>query len=250
MARIRTIKPEFWRNENLSAISPEAALLAIGLLNHSDDDGYFNANEKIIKADIFPLRDLSCSTTVLLQELYDIGYIELYFDEENNCKSRIYGKVVNFSIHQVINKPNKSKIKYLQLLPYSYGSNTVVLPHGKGKGKGKGTGKGKEGEGECLKSSDELKPQKSKKIEGIKTGIPDNFTVSDEVKEWAAKNNFNSLDIHLESFIEKCKQHNYKYVDWDAALKTAIRGDWAKTKGNINGSTKEQEYPPWIRIEA
>ena len=68
MARIRTIKPEFWRNEALSNISSEACLLAIGLLNHCDDEGYFNANPKLVESDVFPLRNLSNTTTVLLRE--------------------------------------------------------------------------------------------------------------------------------------------------------------------------------------
>ena len=52
MARIRTVKPDFWKDEELSAASPEAALLAIGLLNHSDDEGFFKANPKLIEAEI------------------------------------------------------------------------------------------------------------------------------------------------------------------------------------------------------
>jgi len=100
MARIRTIKPDFWRSEELSKVSPEAALLAIGLLNHADDDGFFLANPKLIDADVFPLRELSRSTTVLLRELYDIGYVALFSGPDGKS----YGQIVNFSLHQVINK--------------------------------------------------------------------------------------------------------------------------------------------------
>ena len=55
MARIRTIKPEFWRDELLAGISAEAALLAIGLLNHCDDEGFFNANQKIMSVKKFEI---------------------------------------------------------------------------------------------------------------------------------------------------------------------------------------------------
>lgn len=127
MARIRTIKPEFWRDESLSLVSAEAALLAIGLLNHADDDGYFNANPKLIEADVFPLRELSHTTTVLLQELHSIGYIELF----RGTDGKKYGHIVNFAKHQVINKKNDSKIKGLIGLPEDYGSDTVELPVGK-----------------------------------------------------------------------------------------------------------------------
>ncbi|HBS0572930.1 TPA: DnaT-like ssDNA-binding domain-containing protein, partial [Klebsiella pneumoniae] len=48
MARIRTIKPEFWTDEDMAEVSEPACLLAIGLLNYADDEGYFNANPKLI----------------------------------------------------------------------------------------------------------------------------------------------------------------------------------------------------------
>ncbi len=40
MARIRTIKPTFWTDEDMADISEAACLLAIGLLNYADDEGY------------------------------------------------------------------------------------------------------------------------------------------------------------------------------------------------------------------
>jgi len=136
MARIRTIKPEFWRDESLATVSSEACLLAIGLLNHCDDEGFFNANPKLVESDIFPLRELSNTTTVLIQELCSIGYITLYQGTDN----KTYGHIVNFEKHQVINKKTTSKIKGLCDLLNSYHTTPVVLPTGKER-------KGKEMEG-------------------------------------------------------------------------------------------------------
>ncbi len=144
MSRIRTIKPEFWRDQDLSEISAEAALLAVGILNHSDDDGYFIANPKLVQADVFPLRELSCSTTVLLNELLSIGYIDLFIGTDG----KQYGQVANFSKHQVINKRTDSKISMLRLLPSDYGSSEVVLRSGKER-KGKEVEREMEREGEC-----------------------------------------------------------------------------------------------------
>lgn len=134
MARIRTIKPDFWRDENLAAVSPEAALLAIGLLNHADDEGYFNAHPKLIESDIFPLRELSRPITVMVDELFKIGYIQLF----EGVDGKRYGHIHNFSKHQVINKKNPSKIKDLCGLPENYHTTTVELPVGmEGNGKEK-----------------------------------------------------------------------------------------------------------------
>jgi len=134
MARIRTIKPDFWRDESLASVSPEAALLAIGLLNHADDEGYFNAHPKLIESDIFPLRELSNTITVMIDELHRIGYIELYKGHDG----KRYGHICNFSKHQVINKKNPSKIKALCEVLDDSVTTTVVLPVGmEGKGKEK-----------------------------------------------------------------------------------------------------------------
>jgi hypothetical protein len=127
MARIRTIKPEFWRDEALASVTPEACLLALGLLNHCDDEGYFNANPKLVESDIFPLRELKVKTTVLLQELCKIGYV-LVFDGSDG---KTYGCIKNFEKHQVINKKTPSKIKHLCQLHQDYSSDTVALPIGK-----------------------------------------------------------------------------------------------------------------------
>lgn len=136
MARIRTIKPEFWLNEELSLISESACLLAIGLMNYSDDEGFFNANPLLIKAAVFPIRETSGTVPVLLQELYNCGYIDLF-----SCSDgKSYGKIVNFGKHQVINKPKASKIKTLALIPYKYGIENELVPPGK-EGKGKDQGK-------------------------------------------------------------------------------------------------------------
>jgi hypothetical protein len=137
--RIRTIKPEFWSNEDIDTVSDKAKLLAIALLNYADDEGYFRANPKLIKATLFPLNS-SVKTTVLLRELSDIGYIEL-------CKGsdgKEYGRLPTFLEHQVINKSKSSRIKDLWTLRYDYGSTTVGLPPGTGnreQGTGKGIGK-------------------------------------------------------------------------------------------------------------
>jgi len=142
MARIRTIKPDFWRDELLAGVSAEAALLAIGLLNHCDDEGYFNANPKLVESDVFPLRNLLRKTTELLRELSCIGYIEVF----SGSDGKTYGKVANFEKHQVINKKTPSKIKDLCELLQDSHTTTVVLPTGK-------EGNGKEVEKERKKVS-------------------------------------------------------------------------------------------------
>lgn len=63
-----------------------------------------------------------------------------------------------------------------------------------------------------------------------KTVIPSEFEVSEAVKTWASKKGFDRLSEHLEAFKLKVAANGYTYADWDAALMTAIRDDWAKLR--------------------
>lgn len=123
MARIRTIKPDFWKNEMLSSISIDSHFIAGALINYSDDDGYFNANPSLIKAECSPLRELSLSIHGILSELSMIGYVQLGTSNDG----RTYGKIVNFKEHQRVNRPYPSKIKDLQIewLPFTEHSLNV-----------------------------------------------------------------------------------------------------------------------------
>jgi hypothetical protein len=118
-------------------------LLAIGLLNVADDDGYFFADARMIRNLIRPLDDDSRITTVSIRELSEIGYIEL----RNHDTHGQIGFIPSFLIHQVINKPKSSKIKAL----FEYGSDTVSIRdeyrlERKGKEGNKGIRNGKEHE--------------------------------------------------------------------------------------------------------
>ena len=63
-----------------------------------------------------------------------------------------------------------------------------------------------------------------------KTPIPEDFGISDGVRLWAEKNGHRRLNAHLENFVDAAKARDYRYVDWDAAFKTAIRKNWAGIK--------------------
>jgi len=136
MARIRTIKPEFWLDEDLSELSPEEHLFAAALLNHCDDEGYFKANPKLLHAQIFALRDLSGTVPVFVQSLQNIGYLRTFTGSDG----KNYGHVINFKKHQSINKAKPSQIKGLEGTPEESGTDTGALPVGKER-KGKEQGK-------------------------------------------------------------------------------------------------------------
>lgn len=138
MARIRTVKPEFWKHELLSELAPETHMLAAALLNYSDDEGYFNANPKLVKAECCPLREDSTSIQRCLDDLSRIGYIRVFFGTDG----RKYGHVVKFSTHQRVDRPKDSVIKGLE--DSSNNRRTIV---DKSTEEGKGREVEKEGKG-------------------------------------------------------------------------------------------------------
>ena len=107
--RIRTIKPEFWTNERLAELSEFTRLLAIGLLNYSDDEGYFNANLSMIRGALFPFLESSKMLPGAIQQLEKLDYIRIRESQDG----RRYGWVVCFTKHQRVDKPKSSNISDL-----------------------------------------------------------------------------------------------------------------------------------------
>lgn len=105
MARIRTIKPEFWTSEQVMECSTNARLLFIGLWNFCDDAGRMPASDKRIKASIFPSDDLTAENVRrMLDELSANGLIRLYVVDDKE-----FLQVTGWH-HQKIDRPQKSKI--------------------------------------------------------------------------------------------------------------------------------------------
>lgn len=135
MARIRTIKPEFWSNEQVMACSPTARLLFIGLWNFCDDAGNHPASAITIKAKIFPGDDItSADTQLLLDELESNLLIVLY-----TASDKDFWHVTGWH-HQKIDKPT---MKYPPFPEDEPKQGRLALgeaspPEGEGKGKGKG----------------------------------------------------------------------------------------------------------------
>jgi hypothetical protein len=76
MARIRTIKPSFFKNEFLSELPAMARLLFIGLFCYADREGRLENRPKRLKAEIFPFDNADVSD--LLSRLQSAGFVTLY----------------------------------------------------------------------------------------------------------------------------------------------------------------------------
>lgn len=103
MARIRTIKPEFWDDENLANISRDARLFFISMWSHADDAGLCKGNAAYLRSKAFPYDvDMSIDKIKeLIEELMRINSI-IKFDLEGEQ----YIFIRTFSTHQKIDKPS------------------------------------------------------------------------------------------------------------------------------------------------
>jgi hypothetical protein len=107
--RIRTIKPEFWQHPVMSRLPYDTRILALGLLNLADDEGYFSADTDYIRGAVL-FREDSSNVRRMLDELSRSGWITLCGTLE-----RPIGRVVHFRKHQRVDRPQPSRLKQYAL---------------------------------------------------------------------------------------------------------------------------------------
>ena len=101
MARIRTIKPEFWTSEQVMECSTTSRLLFIGMWNFCDDAGNHPAAYRTLKAEVFPADDFTAlQVEALVSELIASGLVAEY-----EADGKRYWHVTGWH-HQRIEKPN------------------------------------------------------------------------------------------------------------------------------------------------
>lgn len=156
MARIRTIKPEFWQDERVAALSPLARLLFVGLWNLADDEGRLRGHPALIRGALFPYDDpRSLDVGALLDELVEAGRVQAY-----EADGERFLWVRHFRQHQKIDRPTPSR---LPAPPAETGSRPraastsprrVLDESSRGLAQeGNGTGKGREGNRDLLTSA-------------------------------------------------------------------------------------------------
>lgn len=96
MARIRTIKPEFFTSEDIVALSPLARLLYVACWCEADREGRMEWRPGTMKLRYFP--GDACDIHALAGELIERGLIVLYEIED-----RQLAEIPSFGRHQVVN---------------------------------------------------------------------------------------------------------------------------------------------------
>lgn len=147
MARIRTVKPDFFRHEGLQDLERDnpgqhVMLTFAGLWTLCDKAGRFEWKPRTIKLDVLPFLDFDMETTLTLLERF--SYVRRY-----EVDGKLYGAIPSFEEHQRINgKEAQEPAKYPEpvefIEPQTEGSNGEAT----GKQSRSQEGKGREGKEE------------------------------------------------------------------------------------------------------
>ena len=107
MPRIRTVKPEFFRSKILAGCSPRARLTYIGLWTLADDEGRYEYEPELLKADLWPWeQDVTAKEAdACVLELEGRGRVCLY-----QHAGKTFLHVVNWHEHQKISHPSTSRL--------------------------------------------------------------------------------------------------------------------------------------------
>lgn len=104
MARIRTIKPDFWTDGNMVKLSPFARLLYIGIWNFTlCDHGHVADDAMKLKLQVLPMDDVDIDA--LLKEIMDQGRVTRVIAGDE----RTYLHVKRFEDHQKIDPRWKTR---------------------------------------------------------------------------------------------------------------------------------------------
>ena len=217
MARIRTIKPEFFRHEglqDLEAANPGAYVMLVfaGLWGHCDRAGRFRWKPRTLKLDILPFLDFDLAKTLAL--LREAGFVRQYRVDDDE-----YGEIPSFTDHQRLNGKEAQEPEKYPACPEGY-VETHQGSTGEAPGKHlpaqEGKGREEEGNGEVARERAPTAPR-----------LPDDWAPDPDLLAWAA-NAEPGVDARRE--VEKFRDYwkaasgaNARKHDWSAAWRTWIR---------------------------
>jgi hypothetical protein len=220
MPRIRTLKPGFFRSEDVAALSYRARLTWQGIWIVADDYGRCKDNARLLKADLWALEDDVTAAEVEkdLVELAEHGRITRY--EVDGAR---FLAVTNWDEHQWIKSKSESVIpappseepdesddfgtvpldfhSAPEIVPVDFQSEPENLSTLRGRGKGRGKGRGR--------------PAR------ISTPAPENFPVTDDMRSWAVEN---KITVNLQA-------ETVKFLSWHAARGNTFK-DWLQAWRN------------------
>lgn len=131
VARIRTIKPEFWADEKLGPMDPLDRLVFLGLMSLADDAGRLIDSVKALDGALFPYTDDTCGPS--LERLASASRIV----RGTTASGQRVVQVANWDKHQRVDHPN-----LLAALPEIAVAQEVTPPSRAAREKDRGSSRG------------------------------------------------------------------------------------------------------------
>ncbi|CAM7250266.1 Replication protein [Enterobacter intestinihominis] len=224
MARIRTIKPEFFLHDELFELEKETGLPVrltfIGLWTQCDREGRFKWRPLRLKAAILPYDEVDMSR--VLHALNTRGFLVKY---ANNTGE--YGVIPSFKNHQVINnKESKSELPSISgceiLNPLSdAGCDAIVTREARDDDAYQGERKeGKEGKGKELNTMSDFPrtncdaPDEQKSLPAQEESEPKNRDNSCDPVEAAFENIFWMAGLRKDAKVKARSAFQTKFKEW------------------------------------
>lgn len=213
MARIRTIKPDFFTSDDICALSPHARLLYIGLWCEADREGRLMWTPNAFKRRYLP--DDKCDIDKVCAELAARDLVRVYGEQGE------FAYIPTFLDHQ---KPNPREAQSTLPNPDLYesyldlhASNPELLAQVGREGKGK-EGKGRDSASGREEISDE-------ELEQVREAYAE-FVMAAKKHEWPTPRN---LDPDRKQKL-RARLNEHGVDGWKQMLQEAEASDWLKTE--------------------
>lgn len=221
MARIRTIKPEFFVSAQIADVSPTCRLLFVGMWLFCDDAGIHPASPRQLKMEVFPGDDISASDVrQMIDDLIRVGLIVEY-DVTDGTQVAKYWQVTGWH-HQKIDrprcvhpKPDSTNIRRT----FDESSSTSRAPRVRAVPESTG----------METTGDETNGTETKARAAARFVPPS----VEEVREYAEEA---GLSIDAQAFVDFYSSKGWKVgksamKDWRASARNADRGGWCAKNG-------------------
>ena len=218
--RIRSIKPEFWRSDDIDALAIPDRLLFIGLWSYVDDNGVGLFSVKDIVGDLFAgdmLRD-SNETLIRVKEglkaLFERGLIEIYSQDGNT-----YLAITNWGKHQRVPNPNKPRYPRPSAdseTPLYLFNESLIRPH-----ESLRTGTGEQGNRGTEEQIPPIAPQGGRSESEPETHEPTSEPTKDFEQFWSLYPNHDYPDAAVREFKRVLRRTGTERVTLVALLQGA-----------------------------
>jgi hypothetical protein len=239
MARIRTVKPEFWGDFRLAReLSRDERLFYIALWNQADDEGRFLAHPRRLLGAVFPYDEDITTAHIIqwLERLASTDRLVLY-----EVGSEPYAQLTKFSQHQKINRPQASRIPASPFMEDSLNVHGTSMEDSSPEGNGMEGNGGGDSPPDGGANDPPEKPEKRKR----KTALPEDWQPTEGHAALARKEG-RSLETEAFKFRQSAAAHGRTYLDWNAAFTTWLVSEYGRNNGNGVATKIGKPQPEYI----